>query len=210
MTARLSSLVLLTALLVVPANAKDKKKSTLPEEVLRATTALVVISPDAGEPVNEPMANATARDNVEKALMEWGRFRLVMAGEEADLVIAVRTGSGRMVQPSIKGGPIDQRPGTAQSTDGGIRIGGQQGQPPPLSDPGMGTPQNGPRMSNEIGASDDTFEVYRGHGQYPLDSPAVWRYIAKDCLREPGVTAVEEFRKAIAKAQQPPPSSKKP
>lgn len=210
MTARLSSLVLLTALLVVPANAKDKKKSTLPEEVLRATTALVVISPDAGEPVNEPMANATARDNVEKALMEWGRFRLVMAGEEADLVIAVRTGSGRMVQPSIKGGPIDQRPGTAQSTDGGIRIGGQQGQPPPLSDPGMGTPQNGPRMSNEIGASEDTFEVYRGHGQYPLDSPAVWRYIAKDCLREPGVTAVEEFRKAIAKAQQPPPSSKKP
>jgi hypothetical protein len=209
MTTRLSSLVFLTALLVVPANAKDKKKSTLPEEVLRATTALVVISPDAGEPVNRPMANATARDSVEKALTEWGRFRLVMAGEEADLVIAVRTGSGRMVQPTIKGGPIDQRPGTAQSTDSGIRIGGQQGQPPPLSDPGAG-PQNGPRMSNEVGASEDTFEVYRGHGQYPLDSPAVWRYIAKDCLREPNVTAVEEFRKAIAKAQQPPPPSKKP
>jgi hypothetical protein len=209
MTTRLSSLILLTALLVVPANAKDKKKSTLPEEVLRATTALVVISPDAGEPVNQPMANATARDSVEKALTEWGRFRLVMAGEEADLVIAVRTGSGRMVQPTIKGGPIDQRPGTAQSTDSGIRIGGQQGQPPPLSDPGAG-PQNGPRMSNEVGASEDTFEVYRGHGQYPLDSPAVWRYIAKDCLREPNVTAVEEFRKAIAKAQQPPPPSKKP
>jgi hypothetical protein len=209
MTTRLSSLVFLTALLVVPANAKDKKKSTLPEEVLRATTALVVISPDAGEPVNQPMANATARDSVEKALTEWGRFRLVMAGEEADLVIAVRTGSGRMVQPTIKGGPIDQRPGTAQSTDSGIRIGGQQGQPPPLSDPGAG-PQNGPRMSNEVGASEDTFEVYRGHGQYPLDSPAVWRYIAKDCLREPNVTAVEEFRKAIAKAQQPPPPSKKP
>jgi hypothetical protein len=210
MTTRVYSLVLAAALLVVPANAKDKKKSTLPEDVLRATTVLVVISPDAGEPVDRPMANATARDSVEKALMQWGRFRLVMAGEEADLVIAVRTGSGKMMQPTIKGGPIDQRPGTAQSTDGGIRIGGQQGQPPPLSDPGMGTPQNGPRMSNEVGASEDTLEVYRGHGQYPLDSPAVWRYIAKDCLREPGVTAVEEFRKAIAKAQQPPPPSKKP
>ena len=210
MTTRVCSLVLAAALVVVPANAKDKKKSTLPEDVLRATTALVVISPDAGEPVDRPMANATARDSVEKALMEWGRFRLVMAGEEADLVIAVRTGSGRMVQPTIKGGPIDQRPGTAQSTDGGIRIGGQQGQPPPLSDPGMGPPQNGSRMSNEVGASEDTFEVYRGHGQSPLHSPAVWRYIAKDCLREPGVTAVEEFRKAIAKAEQPPPPPKKP
>lgn len=208
MTTRVSSLILVVSLLAIPANAKEKKKSTLPEDVLRATTALVVISPDAGEPVNQPMANANARDSVEKALMQWGRFRLVMAGEEADLVIAVRTGSGRMVQPTIKGGPIDQRPGTAQSTDGGIRIGGQQGQPPPLSDPGMGPPQNGPRMSNEVGASEDTFEVYRGHGQSPLDSPAVWRYNAKDCLHEPGVTAVEEFRKAIAKAEQPPPTKK--
>jgi len=208
MTTRVSSLILVVSLLAIPANAKEKKKSTLPEDVLRATTALVVISPDAGEPVNQPMANANARDSVEKALMQWGRFRLVMAGEEADLVIAVRTGSGRMVQPTIKGGPIDQRPGTAQSTDGGIRIGGQQGQAPPLSDPGMGPPQNGPRMSNEVGASEDTFEVYRGHGQSPLDSPAVWRYNAKDCLREPGVTAVEEFRKAIAKAEQPPPTKK--
>jgi hypothetical protein len=208
MTTRLPSLVLLTALLVVPASAKEKKTSTLPEDVLRATTALVVISPDAGEPVDRPTANATARDSVEKAFMQWGRFRLVMPGEEADLVIAVRTGSGKMMQPTIKGGPIDQRPGTVQTGDGSVRIGARQGQPPPLSDPGAGPPQNGPRMSNEVGASEDTFEVYRGHGQYPLESPAVWRYIAKDCLREPGVTAVEEFRKAIAKAQQPPPPPK--
>jgi hypothetical protein len=208
MTARLSSLVLLVALLAGPATAKDKKKSALPEYVLRATTVLVVISPEASEPVNQPIANATARDSVEKALMQWGRLRLVMAGEESDLVIAVRTGSGRMVQPTIKGGPIDQRPGTVQSTDGGIRIGGQQGQPPPLSDPGVGPPQNGPRMGNEVGASEDTFEVYRGGVQDPLDSPPVWRYIAKDCLREPGVTAVEEFRKAIAKAEQPQPPKK--
>lgn len=208
MTARLTSLFLLTALLAVPAHAKDKKKSTLPEYVLKATTVLVVIAPDAGEPINQPMANANARDSVEKALMQWGRLRLVMAGEEADLVIAVRTGSGRMVQPSIRGGPIDQRPGTVQTGDGSVRIGAQQGQPPPLSDPGMGPPQNGPRMGNDVGASEDTFEVYRGGVTDPLDSAPVWRYIAKDSLREPGVTAVEEFRKAIAKAEQPPPAKK--
>lgn len=207
MTARLSSLLLLAALLAVPASAKDKKKSTLPEYVLRATTVLVVVSPDAGEPVNQPMANVTARDNVEKALMQWGRLRLVMPGEESDLVIAVRTGSGRMVQPTIRGGPIDQRPGTVQGGDGNVRIGGHQGQPPPLNDPSM-DPQNGPRMGNEIGASEDTFEVYRGGMGSSLDSPPVWRYIAKDCLREPGVTAVEEFRKAIAQAEKPQPPKK--
>jgi hypothetical protein len=58
-------------------------------------------------------------------------------------------------------------------------------------------------MGNEIGASEDTFEVYRGGIEYPLDSSPVWRYIAKDSLQAPGVTAVEEFRKAIAKAEQP-------
>jgi hypothetical protein len=130
---------------------------------------------------------------------------------ESDLVIAVRTGNGRMVQPTIRGGPIDQRPGVAQSTDDSIRIGAQQGQAPPLNNPGMGPqigPQNGPEMGNTVGASEDTFEVYRGSVQYPLDSAPVWRYIAKDCLREPGVSAVEEFRKAIAKAEQAQPAKK--
>jgi hypothetical protein len=61
-------------------------------------------------------------------------------------------------------------------------------------------------MGNEIGASEDTFEVYRGGVGSSLDAPPVWRYIAKDCLREPALTAVEEFRKAIAQAEklQPP------
>ena len=205
MTARLSALILLAALVIVPASAKDKKKPTLPEYVLKATTVLVVVNPDSGEPLDEPMTNRTARENVEKALMEWGRFRLVMDGAESDLVIAVRTGSGKMMQPTIKG-PVDNRPGIGQTTDSTIRIGGQQGNPPPLNDPGMG--QNRPRMSNEIGPSEDLFEVHQGGVTYPLDSPAVWRYIAKDCLRAPKVSAVEEFRKAIADAEKPQPAKK--
>jgi hypothetical protein len=208
MTARFSALILLASLLALPANAKDKKKQTLPEYVLRATTVLVVVNPEAGEPLEQPMANATARDNVEKAVMEWGRLRPVMDGAESDLVIAIRTGSGKMVQPSIKGGPIDSRPGVGQSTDSSIRIGAQQGHPPPLSDPGMGGPLSGPRVTNEVGPSEDTFEVYRGGVAAPLDSPAVWRYIAKDCLRPPQVSAVDEFRKAIADAEKPQPPKK--
>jgi hypothetical protein len=139
--------------------------------------------------------------------MEWGRFRLVMDGAESDLVIAVRTGSGKMLQPTIKGGPIASRPGVGQSTDSSIRIGAQRGQPPPTSDTGA-TPQNGPHISNQIGPSEDTFEVYRGGVGYPLDSPALWRYIAKDSLRTPAVSAVEEFRKALAEAEKLPPPKK--
>jgi hypothetical protein len=208
MTYRLCSALTLVVLLVCPAAPKDKNKRVLPEDVLRARTVLVVIDSDAGEPLDQPQANAMARDSVEKALLEWGRFDLVLPGQPTDLVIAVRTGNGKAMQPTIKGGPIDQRPGYGQSTDSSIRIGGQQGQPPPLQDPSMAPPNRGPHTSNEVGPSEDMFAVYRGTGQYPLDSPAVWRYIAKDCLREPKVAAVEEFRKAIAEAEKPQPSKK--
>jgi len=206
MTARLSSLFLLVALLAAPGLAKDKNKPSLPEYVLRARTVLVVIDPDAGEPLDQPQANATARENVEKKLMDWARFDLVPDGQESDLVIAVRTGNGRAVRPTMKGGPIDQRPGIAQGSDTSIRIGAHQGQPP-LNDPSMSPPSSGPHVTNQVGPSEDTFEVYRG-GLDPLNSSPVWRYIAKDCLRAPNVSAVEEFRKAIAEAEKPQP--KKP
>ena len=202
MTARLA-LLALALLLVAPASAKDKKKPTLPEDILRAQTVRVVIDPEAGEPLDQPNANATARENVEKALMEWRRFRLVLDGEESDLVIAIRTGNGNSFRPTVKGGPIDQRPGVGQSTDSSIRIGGQHGQPP-MADPSTYPQNQGPHIGNEVGPSEDMFAVYRGGISSPLDAPPVWRYIRKDCLRPtPQVPAVEEFRKAIADAEKP-------
>ena len=105
---------------------------------------LVVIEPDAGEPLDRPRANETARENVEKALMEWGRFRVVMDGAEPDLVIAVRTGTGKGMQPTIKGGPIDRSGGVGQSTDSRVRIGGQRGQNP------TSAPNNDPMGRNRI------------------------------------------------------------
>lgn len=203
MTARLSALLTLAILLSISATAKDKKKPQLSEFVLRAQTVRVMIDPDAGEPFDQPRANYTARDNVEKALMEWGRYRLVMDGEQSDLVVVIRTGDGRIGRPTMRGGPIDQRPGVGQSTDDSIRIGGQHGQPP-ITDP-TPNPQNGaPRVTDEVGNPDDSFAVYLGGPDHPLDSAPVWRYSAKDCLRpQPKVTAVEEFRKAVADAEKP-------
>lgn len=178
--------------------AKDKSKASLPAYVLQARTVRVVIRPEAGEPLTNPTANSTARENVERALTAWGRLQVVMDGMESDLVIAVRTGS--RPGPTIRGGPLDTRPGVMQPGDGGIRIGAQQGRPP-FGDSTNG-PLSGPRIGNEIGPSDDMFEVYLGMTDYPLDSAPAWRYISKDCLRAPSVPAVEQFRKAIAEAEK--------
>ena len=204
MTARLSTLLLLAVFIAAPLSAKDKDKNKplVPDYVLKAQTVRVVIDPEAGEPLNQPNANAIARDNVEKALSEWGRLRPMMEGMgETDLLIVVRTGSGKAVQPTIKGGPIDQRGGVAQSTDSTIRIGGGVGQRP-NTNPNPDPMDRSPHVSNEIGPSEDTFAVYRGDISGPLDAPPVWRYIAKDCLRAPRMAAVEEFRKTLAEADQ--------
>src|ERR1700758_5056444 len=97
------ALLAISLLLAVPASAKEKKKPVLPEDVLRAQTVRFVFDPQAGEPLDQPNANALARDNVEKALMEWGRYRLVMDGQESDLVMVVRTGNGKSFRPTMKG-----------------------------------------------------------------------------------------------------------
>lgn len=206
MTSRLLSVLLLIALIVPSVDAKSKKQ-TIPDFVLKAQTARVIIDPDAGEPLDRPQANATARDNVEKALMDWARFRLVMDGNPSDLIIVVRTGSGRAVNPTVTGGPIDQRGGVAQGTDSSVRIGGGWGQNPNAQprDP----MDQSPHVGNEVGPSEDSFVVYRGDVSDPTDAPAVWRYVAKDCLRAPQMTAVEEFRKALADADKQQ-QSKKP
>jgi len=211
MSRRLCSLLILTALLLLSlAFAKDKNKRVLPAYVMQARTAVVLINPDAGEPLDHPYSNSTARESVEKALLEWGRFDLLNDGQQSDLIFVVRTGNGKAMQPTIKGGPIDQRPGYGESTDSTVRIGGHQGQPPSPEDQSVSPPNRGPHMSNEVGPSEDMLEVYHGGVQYPLDSPPVWRYAAKDCLRPPKVAAIEEFRKLIAEQEKPKQPANKP
>jgi hypothetical protein len=200
---------LLVAIVFTPGIAKEKNKATLPAYVLSAQTVMVIVDPDAGEPVDQPYANRNARANVEKALVEWGRFQLLNDGEKSDLIITVRTGNGKSLQSTIKGGGIDQRPGVSADPNGTIHIGAHGGQPPtdpgtypPGTNPSGTPPQSGPRVSNEVGPSEDMMAVFRGDIEHSLDGPAAWRYIAKDCLSAPKVAAVDEFRKAIADAEK--------
>ena len=186
--------------------AKDKKKITLPADVLQAHTVLVVIQPDAGEPLTDPSANRRALEDVEKALMKWHRFDLVMEANSADLVIAVRKGSGQTMSPTIHS-PIDDRPVILEPNDGDVRVRGRQGRPPDVTQPNRFPNDSSPRISNEVGPAEDTFEVYRGKVEDPLDAPPVWRYMGKDALRAPAVPAVEQFRKVIEDAEKTAPKA---
>ena len=183
------------------ASAKKKEKVPLPDFVQKAQTVLVVILPEGGEPINNPDANRKAREEVEKAFMRWGRYRLVQDASQADLVIGVRKGTGKIANPTISGGPVDSHPATIETTDNQIRVGVQQGHPTDVRQQGAPAGTNGPNdrahTGMEVGAEDDTFEVFQGGLQYPLDSAPVWNYVAKDGLKPPGVAAVEQFRKAV-------------
>jgi hypothetical protein len=188
------------------ASAKKKEKAVLPDFVLKAETVLVVILPDAGEPMTDPFANRKAQEEVEKALMKWGRYRLAIDANTADLVIGVRKGTGRAANPTINGGPVDSRPGTIETTDNQIRVGVQQGRAPSTTQTGDASGTGGPsdraQPGMELGAEDDTFKVFQGKVQYPVDTAPAWMFVAKDGLKAPGVAAVEQFRKAVEEAEK--------
>ena len=205
MSNRIRMMVVVVLVCACLASAKDKKKNTLPTYVLDAQTVLVMIDPDAGTSMTDPGGNKTAQDDVEKALMKWGRLRLVMA--QADLVIVIRKGNNQAVQPTIGGQPTNDRPVIVQGTDSSIRVGVQQGRSPDGVQNGGPLPQ-GPGMGGEIGPSEDTFLVYQGQtfggdaAQLPSASQRapVWKYVAKNGLKSPDVPAVTEFKKAVDEA----------
>jgi hypothetical protein len=131
-------LLLLFASLTVAGN---KKKILLPAYVLKARTVVVLIDPNSGISPTSPLTNKTAQDDVERALMKWGRLNPVLDPQTADLVISIRKGSGKIVQPTITGMPTNDRPVIVQPTDSGIRIGAQQGRSPgPPPNPSHKTP----------------------------------------------------------------------
>ena len=192
--------LLLVVLLSASLAVANKKKNLLPAYVLRARTVLVVIDPDSGISATAPLANKTAQDDVEKAIMKWGRLSPVIEAQTADLVIVVRKGNGKLAQPTIGGVPTNDRPVILQPTDSGIRIGGQRVSPPQADQDG--SQDSRPRPKAEVGPKEDMFVVYEGHVDRPLDGPPVWRFIAKDALRSPDVPAVSEFRKIIEETEK--------
>jgi hypothetical protein len=209
-------------LLLLPsfAVAKDKSKSPLPYDILRAETVRVIIDPTAGVSLDDPQANRIAQRDVETALMNWGRYQVVLDGPNADLVIVVRRGTGKMSTGTIHDPRQGRRPVAIDPTDTGIGVGVQNGPPEPYpggipdASQGSATPQTRnmpggpisgapyPQIEAGSGISEDSFIVYRGHVDDPMDSPPVWRYVAKDGLKPHKVPAVDAFHKAVVESDQ--------
>jgi hypothetical protein len=193
MRARVATLIAV-CLVATLGFAKDKKKTILPAYVLRAQTVAVIIDPNAGFTVEDPQANRTAQRDVESALLSWGRYNPIMQINDADLIVVVRKGNGRMVNDTIHDPRQNNRPGSVIPSDNGASISGQEGPR------GQSNPQVTPQM--EIGQSEDSFLVYEGGGDRPLDRAPVWRYLGQDGLMTPAVPAVDAFRKAVADAEK--------
>ena len=121
---RLLTLLTLPALSLLPLSAKEKQpKSPMPFTVLNAHTIAVVIDPDSGRSVRNPTANETAQRDVETALNNWGRFQTTMSTDNADLIIVIRKGSGRLVDETIPDPRQNGRVGTVEPLDHGINVG---------------------------------------------------------------------------------------
>jgi hypothetical protein len=185
------------ALLIAP-SLSAKEKLQLPQLVLNAETVYVVIHPGSEVPLANPGENRQAEIDVENALRKWGRFHLVIDPQIADLVISVR--KGRAVS-SVIGGVPNTGPVMVPGNDGNIGLGGSIGRRPDVTQD-TADRQIGPGPGIEFGSADDTFEVYRGRVDYPLDTSPLWRYSRKDALRAPQVEAVEQFKKTIEDAQK--------
>lgn len=181
--------------------AKKKNKPVLPPYIFSAHTVSVVIDPDAGMSIDNPRANEVAQKDVENALLKWGRFQPILGTEGADLIIVVRKGNGKIANETIHDPWQNRRPVGANRTDDGGSVGAQRGPQPPMNDgqaSNPGAPSPHPQM--EIGATEDTFTVYQGNVDHPLDAVPGWRYVATDALRSHDVPAVGAFRKAMEDA----------
>lgn len=182
--------------------AKDKNKSVLPAYVLQAHTVAVVIDPSAGISVDDPRANEVAQKDVETALLNWGRFDPVPGTRAADLIIVIRKGNKHAYEETVPDTRQNNRPGSINSADNSISIGGQNPQPGISGNSGPGSGPRGPQPQSEIGLTEDSFAVYRGSVDHPLDAPPAWRYTSTDGLLPRSVPAVGAFKKAIADAEK--------
>lgn len=190
--------VLLMSCLVATAK---KKKPILPADIVQAKTAWVIIDPQVGVDPKDPAANNRAREAVEAALAKWGRLQPVTSAEQADIIIVIRKGTGKLVDSTIAGSPINTPPpAIGQRTDTGVNASasGRSGGPPPFA--------SDPRPQMEAGDADDDFAVYRGSRMRdsgnPLDAPPVWRISAPNVLAGPDVRAVDAYRKAVLESEK--------
>src|ERR1700709_720717 len=98
-SATLAATLALTSIAL--AGGKSKDNPNFPAYILNAHTVTVLVDPTAGISIDDPRANQVAQQDVETALLKWGRFMPVISTEQADLIIVIRKGSGKLANATI-------------------------------------------------------------------------------------------------------------
>lgn len=197
MRMRRIALMALALMLAGPTLAKSKDKA-LPPYILQAHTVAVMIDPSAEVDVKDPRANQVAQKDVETALANWGRFQPVIGATGADLIIVIRKGHRRLVDATIPNPQQNNQAGVINPTDNGVMLGGQRPGGGP-SGPRTQYPQSQtPQPQTEIGGTNDSFAVFDGKVDKPLNGAPGWRYESPDGLEAHNVPAVDQFKKAVA------------
>jgi hypothetical protein len=210
MQMRVTTFVALGLMMAGPVLAKSKDK-TLPPYILQAHTVAVIIAPATELDPEDPQGNAIAQQDVEAALIKWGRFELVDTTLGADLIIVVRKGHLRPADP-MRTDP-SQAGGVSPANNGGVGapnsrpplMGGQDGMGP--RGPQAGSPQGGspPPPSQQPQTevmNEDSFTVFDGRAERRLVGDPGWRYMGSAGLRSHDVPAVEAFKKAVVAADK--------
>ena len=194
----LSTLVTSCVLITTATLAKSKD---FPAYILHAHTVAVMIDPGAGIDIQDPRANQIAQKDVEAALLKWGRFEPVVGAQKADLIIVIRRGHKRADDMTISDPAQNNRVG-ATSTDNGMGAGAQNGRAPVVQGYPDRPQTQAPQPQAEVGFTDDSFVVYDGASERPLNGAPGWRYMGQEGLRPHNVPAVDEFRRAVAAADK--------
>jgi hypothetical protein len=117
--------------------------------------------------------------------------------QAADLIIAVRKGHPN--DPTIRNSAADERPIYPSNN---VPDASQRSPSPDLTQPGSrAAADRRPHMTNEMGSSKDSFEVYLGRVDYPLDASSLW---AKHTLNSPEVAARNAINQSEQHSQQKP------
>ncbi|MGB9104311.1 MAG: hypothetical protein WCC59_06120 [Terriglobales bacterium] len=196
--------IVLGMFLASAAGAEEKSlPAPIAHDILEARWVAVVIYPGSQVPLANPAENQRAVQDVQTAMLKWGRYLVTPDPTQADLIIAVR--KGRAGTATINGRK-DPTPVILDPSGTGVYIGIHHGQTPPLTrtETSPDGVQHG-SVGMQVGPAEDLFEVYRGHTQYPLDEAPVWRYLGKDGLKAPKVEAVAKFRKVVEDAAKKEP-----
>lgn len=163
-------------------------KQSVPKSLVVARYAMVTsyYGNRVADP-NVPSDDRQAIADVENAIQQWGKYRLVFRPKNADIIVLVRKGRTAMVTPRVHTGTgvgIDPRNGS-----GDARIGGGN------NSPGVG-------VGVEAGSSDDIIAVYDAlHG---IDSTPLWRKTMRNGLVPPDMKLVKEFRRVLEEAANQP------